>query len=255
MATLPAGIAAKLGGAVRTGWELSAISKDGELYRLQYNTPQGPREVRTRTVALTVPSYVAADLVRGASAAAADALSSFDYPPVAAVTLAYPESALRPDRLDAAGNLPGFGQLHPRSQGITTLGTIYSSTLFPDRVAKGQVLLLNYYGGALNRGVVDADEDAVVAQVDKDLRVMLLRPDAPPPRKVAVCVWPRAIPQFNVGHFDQVATAKAELTRAGWGGVLLGGNYVSGVALGKCIEYAYEFAREVETSVKQAARA
>lgn len=32
-------------------------------------------------------------------------------------------------------------------------------------------------------------------QVDKDLRQMLLRPDAPAPRKVAVRVWPRAIPQ------------------------------------------------------------
>ena len=34
-------------------------------------------------------------------------LQSLDYPPVGAITLAYPESALRPDRLDANGNLPG----------------------------------------------------------------------------------------------------------------------------------------------------
>jgi hypothetical protein len=34
-------------------------------------------------------------------------------------------------------------------------------------------------------------------QVDKDLREMLIRPDAPKPRKVAVRVWPKAIPQVN----------------------------------------------------------
>ena len=34
-----------------------------------------------------------------------------------------------------------------------------------------------------------------LTQVDKDLRQMLLRPDAPAPRKVAVRVWPRAIPR------------------------------------------------------------
>ena len=36
-----------------------------------------------------------------------------------------------------------------------------------------------------------------LTQVDKDLRQMLLRPDAPAPRKVAVRVWPRAIPQAS----------------------------------------------------------
>jgi oxygen-dependent protoporphyrinogen oxidase len=35
------------------------------------------------------------------------------------------------------------------------------------------------------------------------------------------------------------------LAEAGMGGVLLGGNYVAGVALGKCVEYGYEFADQV----------
>ena len=39
-------------------------------------------------------------------------------------------------------------------------------------------------------------------QVDKDLRTMLLKPDAPEPKVVGYRVWPRAIPQFNVGHLD-----------------------------------------------------
>lgn len=37
---------------------------------------------------------------------------------------------------------------------------------------------------------------------------MLLKPDAPKPRIVGVRVWPRAIPQFNVGHGDQLDKAK-----------------------------------------------
>lgn len=41
-------------------------------------------------------------------------------------------------------------------------------------------------------------------QVDKDLRVMLVKPDAPPPKTVDVTVWPKAIPQFNLHHLDQV---------------------------------------------------
>ncbi len=41
-------------------------------------------------------------------------------------------------------------------------------------------------------------------QVDKDLRQMLIKSDAPPAKKIGVRVWPKAIPQFNVGHLEVV---------------------------------------------------
>ena len=247
LSDLPAAIAARVGtDRVRLNWQLEGIAVDGEgIHTLSYSTPSGPATVRARAVALTVPAYTAADLIADAAPAAASALRSFDYPPVAAVTVAYPLTSIRKDRLDPeTGTLPGFGQLHPRTQGITTLGTIYSSSLFPGRAPAGYQELLCYIGGATNRGIVDQGDDAIVAQVDRDLRAMLVSPDAPPPQKIGVRVWPRAIPQFNVGHLDEVARAKAALKGAGLGGVLLGGNYVAGVALGKCVEYGYEFAKE-----------
>lgn len=258
LATLPSAIADKLGAdRVALNWQLKSIEKEGGdsgKFVLKYETPQGAKTVKAKSVALTVPAYVAADLVEGKAPAAAKALREFDYPPVAAVTVAYPLSAIRKDRLREAAEtstsggatkfvLPGFGQLHPRSQGIVTLGTIYSSSLFPNRAPEQMVELLCYIGGALNRSIVNQSEDEIVAQVDKDLRAMLLDPQlAPAPKKIGVRVWPRAIPQFNVGHLDVLAAAERELGKAGWEAVLLGGNYVSGVALGKCVEYGYEFA-------------
>lgn len=59
---------------------------------------------------------------------------------------------------------------------------------------------------------------------------MLIKPDAPKPKVVGVRVWPRAIPQFNLGHLEQLDKAKSALARAGWDNFLLSGNYVSGGA-------------------------
>lgn len=104
-------------GRIRVNWKLTDISTtpDG-LYKLTYDTPEGTETITTRSVAMTIPAWALADLLKSSAPAAAEALSSFDYPPVGAVTLAYPVSAVRDERKAADGSVPGFGQLHPRSQ-------------------------------------------------------------------------------------------------------------------------------------------
>ncbi|GMH20935.1 hypothetical protein Nepgr_022777 [Nepenthes gracilis] len=243
--TLPNAISARLGNKVRLSWKLSSIVKlvNGE-YHLKYETQGGLISVRSRSVVMAIPSHVASTLLRPLSATAADALSKFYYPPVAAVSLSYPREAIRTECL-INGELKGFGQLHPRSQGLETLGTIYSSSLFPNRAPSGKTLLLNYIGGATNCGILSKTKDELVEIVDHDLRKILINPNAKDPLVLGVRVWPQAIPQFLVGHFDLLDAAKAALKDGGFKGLFLGGNYVSGVALGRCVEGAYESAAEV----------
>lgn len=94
--TLPEAIAKQLDGNIRCDWKLMALTKGSNgMYELQYSTPEGDQTVHARSVALTAPSYVVADLLGGKVPALADALNSIDYPPVCAVTLAYPEDAVK----------------------------------------------------------------------------------------------------------------------------------------------------------------
>ena len=95
-------------------------------------------------------------------------------------------------------------------------------------------------------------EEELVYQVDKDVRKMLIKPDASTPETLSVRVWPRAIPQFEVGHLDILSDARNALANAGLEGIFLGGNYVSGVALGRCVESAYEFAESISQFSRKA---
>jgi hypothetical protein len=56
-------------------------------------------------------------------------------------------------------------------------------------------------------------------------------------------------PLGAVGHGALLEAAREGLDAAGWDGVLLGGNYVCGVALGKCVEHGYEFAEQLAAKV------
>ncbi|KAL5792062.1 hypothetical protein ACOSP7_000656 [Xanthoceras sorbifolium] len=251
LSMLPEAIYQKLGSKVKLSWKLSGITKsDNGGYTLAYETPEGLISIQSKSVVMTIPSYIASSLLRPLSVGAADALSQFYYPPVAAVSISYTKEAIRTECL-IDGELKGFGQLLPRSQGVETLGTIYSSSLFPNRAPAGRVLLLNYIGGATNPGILSKTENELVEVVDRDLRKMLVNPNAKDPLVLGVRVWPQAIPQFLVGHLDLLDAAKNSLRDSELQGLFLGGNYVAGVALGRCVEGAYEVAADVSSFLSQ----
>jgi hypothetical protein len=94
--TLPNAIAKKVEDKVRCNWRLVSLraASDG-VYELVYDTEDGKQTVRAKSVGLTAPSYVVSDLLKPVVPDAASALANVDYPPVCAVTLAYPESAIK----------------------------------------------------------------------------------------------------------------------------------------------------------------
>jgi len=246
------------GSPVRLNWKLQGLQWDAErqVHVLNYETPLGPARLMSRALVLTAPSYVTADLLRPLSADAAGALDEIRYPCVAAVTVEYPRSALREPE-HGKGPVNGFGQLHPRSQGIRTLGTIYSSSLFPNREPDSdKVMLLHYIGGdrdpELYGGIADLSDGDIVDATHRDAITTLLKPSAGDqlPQVLSVRKWLRAIPQCELGHTKRLDRAKQGLAAAGVKGLYLAGNYVGGVALGRCVEYGLEIGGEVAKFVR-----
>ncbi|MDJ0555035.1 MAG: protoporphyrinogen oxidase [Microcoleaceae cyanobacterium MO_207.B10] len=241
--TLPKAIATHLGEAMRLKWYLTNIRPtSNQTYIAEFSTPEGSQQVETRTIALTTPAYVCSELFKNLQPDVASILNDFYYPPVACVVLAYPVSA-------AKVKVDGFGNLIPRGQGIRTLGTIWSSTLFPGRAPQGWQIFTNFIGGATDPEIVELDSEKIVAQVHQDLCRTLLKEDAAPPKVLAVHLWSRAIPQYNLGHnykLEQINRGLKSLP-----GLYLCSNYIGGVALGDCVGRGTEVANEIFQSLSK----
>ena len=233
---LPSAIVSKLGEKVKFNWELKNLTPHAESgYIATFSTPTGEETIEARTVVLTTPAHVTASLVKEFSPQASNTLDAIPYPSVACVVLAYPDEALR-------FPLQGFGNLNPRSQGLRTLGTIWSSTLFPGRTPKGWHLLTNFIGGATDPAIAQMSEDEIIEQVHQDLQKAVIKPGSTP-KPLAVHLWSKAIPQYNLGHLQRLKTIRNSLTP--FAGLFLSSNYLDGVALGDCVRRGEETSQAV----------
>lgn len=257
LSTLPKAIAKELGEKLKLQWKLSKLEKDEDSnYKATFDTPSGLKIVKARTVVSTIPAHalggVLDPVLPDASILVDKVREEIDrigiyYPPVCAVTVAYPKQSFKDVELDNGfgnlQNLPGFGVLNPRTEGVRTLGILWSSSLFPERAPKDYNLLLNYIGGSRDVSLAELSEEEIIEEVDKGCRQVLLKADAPSPKVLGLKLWPTAIPQYELGHLDIIKELEEAEKKVP--GLWVCGNYRSGVAFPDCVTFGYEQAKIV----------
>lgn len=242
---LPTAIADKLRShqvPIKLEWQLRSLQQDESgIYTATYHTPEGIETITARSVVLTTPAYVTGGILKNLEPNVSKALSQIPYPSVACVVLAYPQSEIKPELSD----LRGFGNLIPRNQGVRTLGTIWASSLFPNRAPQGWHLFLNFIGGATDREIANLTEAEIVQAVHQDLCKTILRSNTnASPKVIAVHLWRKAIPQYTLGHLQRLETITKGLKQRS--GLFVSSNYINGVSLGDCVKQANQIIPQVE---------
>ncbi|HYC48977.1 MAG TPA: protoporphyrinogen oxidase [Burkholderiales bacterium] len=232
--TLTDALAARV--EVHTAHRAAALhAAGGEGIRVDIQSRNGGLEVHARAVVAAVPASAAGDLVLPLAPDAAVALNEIPYAPVASVARAY-------RREQISHPLDGFGFLAPRVERRRILGCLFSSSTFEARAPAGHVLLTTFVGGQRNPDLARGTTDEIDRTVSDELSVLL---GASGPAELSVVTqWPRAIPQYTMGHLERLrrAAAAEEAMR----GLFLSGAYRGGVAVGDCIASAYKTAERVE---------
>ena len=260
LSTLPNAIKEELGDKVKLEWKLTKVTKDNDgIYSATYDTPNGTKTVTAKAIVSTMPTHAMGNVLEPVLPGSEELFTreraivnrkGIYYPPVAAVTLAYPKSTFLDMELSNEfgnlQNLPGFGLLNPRSEGIRTLGTLWSSSLFPGRCPENYNILLNYIGGSRDPAIGSMSEEDIIDAVDIDLRKTLLQSNAPKPKILGIKVWPNAIPQYELGHFDLMKELDSLESKNEGGGLWVCGNYRSGVAFPDCVTFGYDHAKVVK---------
>ncbi|MBL9215632.1 MAG: protoporphyrinogen oxidase [Opitutaceae bacterium] len=183
---------------------------------------------------LALPAGALAQLIFGTLGERS--LASLDHlpmPPVASLFLGF-----RRDQV--AHPLDGFGALVPAREQRSLLGMLFSSTLFPGRAPADHVALTVFAGGMRQPETGRLAADALAARVLPDLRELLgVRGDPVYSRHT---FWPRAIPQYNLGHerfLEPLARLEAQHP-----GLFIGGNTRDGISLPDCVRSGAELARK-----------
>ena len=230
--TLPNAIAERLGRAVRLNSPVNLLRETDTAWEV---TTDDTFEEHSAVLLAVGAHQLARMRIEAPGFPDLSPLAEIIYPPVASVTLGF-------RRLDVKEALDGFGVLVPQAEGLSILGTLFTSSLFPNRAPDRHVTLTSYVGGARAPHLALKKRQELVDIVLNDVRKLLGVTGAPTFEECFV--FPEAIPQYNVGYgrFKQLMSA----AEAAAPGLLISGNARCGISLGDSILSAHKGAENLE---------
>jgi oxygen-dependent protoporphyrinogen oxidase len=236
--TLVRALANKLGPALFAETKVEAIShqSDGS-FDVHLENRNGDESISTPSLILATPTDITGTLLSQLDSSLEAQLTSIEYAAVAVISLGY-------HKQDVGHSLDGFGFLVPRSAGLRVLGSVWNSSLFPGRAPEGHAVLTSFVGGTTDPAATKLKPEELASLVHGEISPLLSIKSDPTFSNAAI--WPRALPQYNLGHSDRLAAVAKSCSR--FPGLWLTGNYLRGPAIGSCVDQALAVAEEVRAA-------
>jgi oxygen-dependent protoporphyrinogen oxidase len=191
----------------------------------------GGESLRAGAVLFACPAEEAARALRAHDGRLAEDLLGLRYASCATVNIAY-------RRGDVGARLDGFGFFVPRTENLPILACSYVSEKFKERAPAGVAVFRAFLGGATRPEALDADDYGLIRRTHDALRRVLAIHGEP--LFVKAYRFPRAMPQFDVGAREWVATIQDGA--GAHPGLFLAGSVAGAFGLPDCIRSGEEAA-------------
>jgi oxygen-dependent protoporphyrinogen oxidase len=194
------------------------------------------RQLEADQVLITAPAFAAANMVSGMHPHLAHQLRQIRFVSTATVSCAYLAEDIPPGRA-----LDGYGVLIPASEPSRILAATWSSTKFRHRAPADAVLLRAFVGGYRDEAAAALPDSELLNAVTTEFHHLF--GVTRPPMLHRIFRWPRANPQYDVGHLDRVADI--EKSAAEIPGLHLAGSSYRGVGMPDCIHSAHQAVKRI----------
>lgn len=178
------------------------------------------RRTSFSAVILATPAHQMSRVLRDSLPEAAAELGRIEYASSAIVVTGH-------DTRQIDHPLNAFGLVIPAIEKRQILSVSFLNRKFPDRAPPDKAILRTFMGGALQPELMERDDGQLIETALSELRSIFgVRSE---PEFAVVARYPRAMPQYHVGHLDRVARLLELLTPTPW--IALAGNTLGGVGL------------------------
>lgn len=235
MGQLPQAIANTLGDRIETRALVKSINRKDGLHEVDYVRNDERISIHTKSVIFTTPAFVTATYLALFDPNLAEKLDEIVYAPVALVFIGY-KTPIECRALD------GFGFLVPEVEKRKILGTIWISTIFPNRAPENGIALTTFVGGMRQPELIELSDEELSNLVLDELKQLM--EVAGKPDVIKIKRWPRAIPQYELGHQKRIEAI--ERFESEFPGIFISGNFRNGISVGDCIVQAEEMAESVQ---------
>jgi oxygen-dependent protoporphyrinogen oxidase len=220
-----------LGDRLQTGVQVVSADKKGDQYVVHLSNGT---QIEAEAVVFATPAFETSGMVKDIDKGLSSALAEIYYPSISVICLGYKREKIKHP-------VDGFGFLIPGKEGRKILGTLWDSSIFPNRAPEGYVLLRSMLGGARMSDLALKDSEKLIHLVMGELKdIMGIDVD---PDFAKVYTHNRGIPQYFLGHEKRLERIDSIIGR--FKKMYITGNAYRGIGVNDCIENSMKLAERI----------